>query len=242
MRKKGITIIGMSHTNAIKKAVSELDTSIPFKVINLNLPEYKEKYMISGKASQSLAEFCEDSYVFSMVAGNHHNVLGLIEHPKKLDFYMPGDNELKKSDRMILPYNMIYEHISDSLTGALNNITRIKEMACCRITHISSPPPIYDETHLINNPGIFKEKLHLGITPPDIRKKLYDIHTIVFESYCSKNNIGILKPPSEALDEQGFLQEKYWANNPTHANEKYGKLVVDQILDLINNPNVTYNA
>lgn len=43
-------------------------------------------------------------------------------------------------------------------------------------------------------------------------------------------------PIADALD-QGFLAEKYWGDDPSHANSEYGTLVVKEIFDRLDSGN-----
>lgn len=229
MRKVAV-IVGMSHTTAIRSAAKVFGSPVALNVINPNLEDSKH-HMKDGVLMPSLMDVCKGNAVFSMLGGNYHNVFGLIEHPVKFDFCAYDNDSELSDDRTFIPYNLMRALFSKRLSVVLDNITRLGEMGGVSIHHVCSPPPIFNSEHIKEHPGVFREKLHLGISPPGIRMKLYNLQTSIFRDYCSINNIGFIPPPVQALDENGFLRECYWCHDPTHGNKDYGRLVLEQMLE-----------
>ena len=80
-------------------------------------------------------------------------------------------------------------------------------------------------------PRVFQENLHLGISPPAIRRKLHELHSDIARQAYAAMNIGFLGVPSACMDADGYLLPPYWSKDPTHGNAKYGALVIQQILE-----------
>ena len=75
-----INIIGHSHTRAVKNAISKnREISNGIRVFNM-----KENNNLS------YINILPNSVVISMVSGNFHNVLGLVNHPKPFRFIIPN--------------------------------------------------------------------------------------------------------------------------------------------------------
>lgn len=112
----------------------------------------------------------------------------------------------------------------------LQNIKALKERCGRAFLHVAAPPPVGDNEHIANNPGgYFSDKVHLGVAPAALRRKLYSLHETVLREFCERESIDLLPPPPEAVTPDGFLERRFWRNDPTHANAAYGQLVVDQI-------------
>jgi hypothetical protein len=45
-----------------------------------------------------------------------------------------------------------------------------------------------------------------------------------------------VRPPAEAVTEDGFLAENCYAKDATHGNRRYGEMVLKQILDITGVP------
>ncbi|WP_349322239.1 hypothetical protein [Asticcacaulis sp. MM231] len=226
-------VIGQSHTEALSQALHDATTS-HITVINYNRPEGEN--FRKGVFNPSMVEGINPSVVVSMVSGNFHNVLGLIEYPIRFNFMNETDEESSVAvDRVNIPYNVMYDYLNTVMRqGFLRVLLQIRELYSVPVYHICSPPPHPNSEFIENNPGgYFADKVHLGVAPPHLRLKLYQLHTRVFREFCEEHAIGFIPPPAETLDGSGFLAKPYWRRDPTHANEAYGALVAQQIENLI---------
>ena len=75
----------------------------------------------------------------------------------------------------------------------------------------------------------FVNRIHQGVSPLSVRMKVYHAYCQLLQTECDKLHIATLAPPQEALNDVGALQDAY-ALGCTHANERYGKLVAQQLL------------
>jgi hypothetical protein len=227
-----ILIIGQSHAEALVAA--QRRTEYPdVEIENLNARHREIKVADKIKMNGYLPSKRHRRLVASMIGGNFHNTFGLIENVVRFDFAVPGEDDfVLAEDRQLITYELIKHYFADLMNrGFLQSIKALRDFyAPCRFIHICSPPPIADNDHIISNPGgVFRSKVQLGVTPSKLRRKLYDLHSHVVESFCKVEGIDFLLPPGQAVTGDGFLARPYWMADPTHANAAYGQLVLDQL-------------
>ncbi|WP_443751182.1 hypothetical protein [Asticcacaulis solisilvae] len=226
-------VIGQSHTEALSEALAAQPDS-HIRVINYNRPE-SDTYR-KGVFDPRMVAGIEPSVVVSMISGNFHNVLGLIEYPTRFNFMDANDRagDVDK-DRVNIPYAVMFDYLNTVMrAGFLQVLLAIRDLYGVPVHHVCSPPPHPDSDFIKENPGgYFSDKVHLGVSPPPLRLKLYTLHSRIFREFCEENGIGFIPPPAEAVDADGFLAEPYWRRDPTHANAAYGALVARQINDLL---------
>jgi hypothetical protein len=221
-------LIGMSHIEAIREALNTKEGEL--SVVNLNSsPEY---YTLSENKVH-IDSIVSNLYerVFISIGGNFHNLFGLAEHPVPLGVYgekveFPFDT----SDRVFIPRSMLYDFFKDRLEGVLRNITVTSEHFNGQPkVFLCSPPPLENLDGVIKIPLVFEEKLKRGVVPSRIRLEFYKIQCEIVSKHCLSLGVAFRQPPSEAVDENGYLKTDYSKKDPTHANELYGKAVLEDL-------------
>jgi len=233
-----IYIFGMSHTAALKQANIKYKIVSNHLILNLHLKQnfidligsFNEDYkkgFVDEKLKNNLN--LQGDFI-SMIGGNMHNLFGLIEHPIKYDFVTENNKLETDSSRHIIPYSVLYDFFEKRILVQIINVMKgYGEVFNGRKYHICSPPPIFSEDYLKTFPGVFKDKLHFGVSKPQFRKKLYDLHSKIIKKHCENIGFVFIPPPIESMDENGFLKPEYTNNDPTHGNIEYGKLVLQQL-------------
>lgn len=239
MSNKEILFIGHSHTQAIYEASVHIKNVIEWGFLDpingVGPVEYRdEKYYLIPSIQKKIALKAKvSSKIISTIAGNAHNYYGLIENNVPFDFESPEIIRREYFASQRIPYQIIknslkrklYKGDITMLQAALNEGLKIE-------SHIESPPPIKDnniilkflDNHfLINYP-------QAKISNPWFRLSFWKLHSQIFKEFCNENNITYIHAPSEALDNDGFLNIEYLsAKSSTHANMKYGLLVLKQL-------------
>jgi len=224
-----ILIVGGSHTTALAGAVDE-EESQRFTILNLRYKRFVS-FSTDDMITPRLAKVYQPSRVFSMIGGNSHHVLGLVEHAKAFDLYAPeGPPE---PERNVILYGLLEAALTARMEPYLKQMTSLKGLFDVPMCHILPPPPQLEEDHIIENPGAFGNKVARGINPPAIRMKLYNMQSRLLLDHCHNLGMEVLTPPPQALDEKGFLLAPYRRDDPTHANELYGRLVLEQIKERV---------
>ena len=109
-----VTVIGTSHVEALRYALPPHQRRI--EVINISREREgvplvtPDEWRDASDSYRSLfkATFDPDRHFVSMLGGNDHNALGLIEHPQRFGLVEPGEEEAElNSSRGLIPYDAI---------------------------------------------------------------------------------------------------------------------------------------
>lgn len=236
-----ITVIGASHTMALRHALPPDDPTI--RVIGLS-NTHKNVEQLSGRpwcdgrniiSPRWKDVLARDSHFVSMMRGNYHNVIGLIEHPRRFDIVDEAGRmrPLDGPPRQVVPRDAMRAMFALHAEVAMFSTRQFAALFDGTTIFISSPPPIRSAEHIRSHPSAFKRIIHRGVVPARIRKKLYDLWIETLSAACAEAGIALLPPPPEALDERGFLSEAFWGD-ATHANAGYGALLRRQIEEHLN--------
>ena len=217
--------VGHSNVVAIARNIdSEKYSGLSMLTLNLRVEEDKVRF---EKAQDGdMKDALKARACFSMVGGNAHHLFGLIENPVPFDICLDSPPQ---DGRVMLHYAFVQE-IFESWFQALFDILERIARTWDNVSHICSPPPIGDEFHLRKYPGVFCDRLHLGITPKAIRRKVYDIQCDIFRRKCAAIGVKFMEVPVQAVDHEGFLRPEYYNLDATHGNRAYGQLVLNQIV------------
>jgi hypothetical protein len=223
-----ILVIGNSHTTAIDAALTD-ETRQRVAVVNLAVffdPENRRNKVLRPE----IAQMFKPKRIYCTFGGSEHSVFGLLESPVKFDFVTARDPSLETGRTVVLA-GLIRETLSRAMTNALNNARELRRLFDCPISYLCTPPPFRQIGEQAVLPRVFQENLHLGISPPAIRRKLHELHSDIARQAYAAMNIGFLDVPAACMDADGYLLAPYWSKDPTHGNAKYGALVIQQILE-----------
>jgi hypothetical protein len=231
-----ITIVGMSHVEALRRALPPDQDRIT--LINLNLKRDLLPFIAGGEwldAEERIrprfkAALDRGGHFVSLLGGNAHNVIGLIEHPVRYDFVEPDAAEAAPAPgRQLVPYDAMWALLEARVAPFLRWLGELAPHFAGRRLHVSSPPPIASARHIEQFPGVFAKKIRQGVAPAALRAKLFRLNSTMFQAECAGLGVDFLPPPAAALDADGLLTAGYWGQDPTHGNEAYGRLVLQQI-------------
>lgn len=219
-------IIGMSHVTALSHALqAQPDDSI--EVLNMRV----DNDLLRGKrpAIAALARKVGQVDVLGLsIHGNAHNIFGLLNDP--VPFWMaPGP-----ANGQLVPQDMMQAHLEDRLTRSLELSKALVAAIPSKVrVVINPPPPAGDQAHITQYPGVFEEKLPLGVSPDAFRVLMYRLQSAIYERHARALDARFLPSPAAAADESGMLAQAYWNKDPTHGNAAYGALVLDDLRALI---------
>jgi len=240
-----ILIVGDSHTHAIKKALrtwSKGDCN-GIEVQALGYAREKNGKIIgdlSVDEINALATCLNSSdLLVSAIGGNMHQVVSLVQHPIAFDFFMHDESQYSDTSfRQIIPYSQILDFfISNLRSKDCERLLQLKQSAKCKVCHLIPPPPKENHEHILKNPETtFRNNgiMERGISNPNLRLKAWKVQVKALEAICKEMGVELIKPPTDTVKKSGFLKEEYYANDATHANAKYGLLVLNQLTDMLN--------
>lgn len=231
-------VIGNSHIMALKWAYDRLGVTGAARPLQceficvLNEPYHPP--LVGDDLSPAVKEHLlrsEADFVVSMLGGNDHNSLGLVNHPRKFDLILPTDPGLpRQSDAEVIPYGTMKRVLADHLRPTFRLLRLVKTATRKPLYHLESPPPIPSEDHIKRHPVGFGDLIEkLGVAPAALRYKLWRLHSEIFRETCERHRVRFVAAPREMQDEQGMLIEQAWNPDPTHGNIHYGYRLYHQL-------------
>lgn len=231
--KVSVLVVGASHTNAVELALQEApDAGITVcHASGARIPR-------SAEQAHRLYGRFDPEIVVLMIGGNHHHAVGLLEGPEPFDFESDEVPGIDLSRRIIGREEARAALLANAQRAMSGIVTARSHFPDVPMAYLASPPPVSNSEHIVkylrkfgkNTPTISEEMLrNPKITPAKIRLKLYRLQLQIFKDFSSEKGMDFIFPPEAALDHDGFLAWQYRKNDPTHANVRYGHLVLDTI-------------
>ncbi|WP_435655295.1 hypothetical protein [Brucella pituitosa] len=237
-----ILFIGNSHLAAIERAykalsndeAQELGEASFIQMDGRHVPPFRRT--ANGPALNSaLEELLDDQLkpaelVVSVIGGNGHNILGLVNMSPPIDFFDSNDQGFAPN-HMIIPRPLVKAALNRRIEDWLRLMLVVRErVPVSRMLHISPPPPIADPDYILNNPGPFKQQFEdHGLADARVRLKLWRLHEELLIEICTKHGITFISAPNDGVTDEGYLLPEYYGGDPSHANTLYGKKVLEII-------------
>lgn len=235
-----ILVFGDSHTAALSQAQQvpgRTDLFDHIRVVRLR----KEKGgrtvgdLTLDAFCREIAQLRAEDFVFSVVGGNQYAVLSTVQEPVDFDFLTsPHDQDIASDAAELVPYRAIVRNIDGGVRGSVGPVLQqMREATKAKLYHLAPPPPKADNDFILEHfEGLFEE-LGLqarGPTRPSLRLKCWEVQLQSLSKLCEELGVTLIGPPRKALDPPGFLAPRYYARDVTHANRRYGEMVLNQIL------------
>lgn len=259
-----IICIGNSHVAALSTAaVADWGSGCPHRfdlhVGRLGHAEYLPVVDPSGRINPVLARDIRDAgagrassrlhfvgtgtqggpdrtVLVSMVGGNAHNLMGLVEPEARFDFVLAERPDLPLAgDAEILPQAQVAAILDRAVQAEIAPILKaLRAAAGTEIWHMESPPPIASNDHIAQ---YMEDRFRQNgkaprVSAPSFRYKLWRLHSAAMRRLCEDLGIRFIPHPAEAVDEGGFLLPQHVPANATHAAPSYGRLQLAQLDNL----------
>jgi len=245
-------VIGHSHTNAVAVALKRnpaAGISVSHMLTlgrKLGVPDAQVVVPGTGNGAafdERIHDWLDrrhESMIFSMIGGNVNNVFGLLQLQQPFDFILPWQQDLPVNAGFpFVTFGSITATFFGQAEGFLKQIEALGRYARRRgipVCHLGSPPPIGDDAHILKHldPYFRQERFaRKPLTERNIRYKLWRLDAYITERHCADVGVRFVPPPPESRDGEGFLRPEYYADNATHANDRYGDLVIAQISGIL---------
>lgn len=159
--------------------------------------------------------------------GNIHNANFMIERALRFDFWDATYPTLMKN-RQLVPRSSIFDFFTQRLRLTVARAQLLKKiLPNTSFFVLPAPPPIPSAEHIYRHPEIFDFKVH-KLQPAEFRLKIHAVFVEAQTQIASAVNGQMLRPPSRALDSQGFLAKEFW-HGCTHANPAYYSRLFDEM-------------
>ena len=149
----------------------------------------------------------------------------------------PADDDIVSDRAQLVPMRAMVDYIQSGVEGNDGPVLKaIRRSTRAKVFHLAPPPPKEDNSFISQ---FFESRFagegigELGPSRPQLRLKCWKVQTDCLQRLCAGLDIELVLPPAAALTEQGFLAPTYYAKDATHANRRYGELVLKQILEIV---------
>lgn len=236
-------VLGDSHTSCIAEAaVAKLGG-----MEGIQIYRFRNKRSQPGDGTISMddakhlvSKMPPSAPLFLCVLGTYHNILGMLRQEPAFSFLPDGAGILEEAPGSeIIPMRALASafnaHIEES-----RELLEICQAAPGQVYLLGSPPPKQNSEYMLQKLTGMKKSTYrgrhvaeVGINPPAVRKAFWDLECARLRSWAERHHIVYVPAPPRAFDSAMYLKECYYAEDATHANEAYGSLVIDQILERI---------
>jgi len=250
-----VFFVGNSHTAAVYDALKLLPfDACKFEYFVLDLAAFgngsayqlyqtpDKKVLLNEQvfqAFESVKHPDAPAHYFSMIGGNDHLKLSVLQCPTPFDFILPEEPELPLSDiNVILPYEFVKDLLARFMRDPILALIAFRDGVPGNVYHIESPPPIGDDEYFTcHMEPVFREYLELGktsIAPRMFRYKMWRLHSCIMRETCEEHGITFIPTPKTVTDTNGFLKvDAYCQHGVCHGNEWYGMQIIDQVNQLL---------
>jgi len=235
-------VIGLSHAAAIAQALEE--DSERAAIISVHRLESKnrpfERDTISVEQAVDVARSASaDGAVFLAMLGTAHNFLGMLRSGPEFDFLLTAEEVPDRDEVAHIPHRAMAMAFDEN-RGQAPTIQKIVEASAAPVFLLSSPPPKQSNDYILHRFVRRSSRLYygkslqeVGVERPESRLKLWSMESLMSARWAESKGIQFVPAPPKCFNADGFLSRKYYFEDATHANGRYGALVVEQICKIL---------
>ena len=236
--ERSFVLLGNSHLHALVLAAKA--TAITFRAVRIDKLGDRPLANLHGKlklsstlrtAVEQAAAELRDPLVASCIGGNVHNLLAFVNFDRRFDFVLSEQPDLPLDQTAeSIPEEAILDSIKFRARGQISLLKCLAEEIDGRVVHAESPPPNGDNRYCVRRiPAHLRGPIAAkGMASPMLRYKMWRLHSRIFRHACEEAGIQFVPAPPASMDGSGFLVRDFYGN-ATHANERYGELVIRQL-------------
>jgi hypothetical protein len=237
-----IVVCGHSHAASILEAIMlpEINSRSESEIAVC----YSDDWTAGPPGDQEywdfVVKYSRGKHVVIIWNGNQHNANFMFQTEPK--FTMLGVTENNYDHEGVpIPRSMIKDFFKPSFEELTEIIPSLSDAASITLMNGPAPKPL---THIQD--CILQEKYFtdiakslgvevddLDITSDSLRLELWNILAGLLATYAKTLGANFLSAPAASRDGLGLLLPEYCASDVTHANLKYGVLLVEEITKLI---------
>jgi hypothetical protein len=239
--RRKIVLAGHSHVVALTGRLQSENLQL------LPIAGYEEVYFHCGSWPRDLIYWQTLKWaplgttIVIFWCGNEHAAHFLFRPEPLFDFVPAGAPEsVVDGQAVLLPESLVQAKLGrlpDELAAYLKSLTSATK---ARLVVAGSPPPKGDEAELkrlVQSEWYYHDQAsRLGLrledvrlTPGPIRLKLWRVTQDLIAEAARRHGCEFFPVPEAAIDEGGFLKRELWAEDATHANAAYGRIMLDAL-------------
>ena len=186
-----------------------------------------------------VVELSRGKHVVIVWNGNQHNANFMFQTEPKFTILGVTENSYDK-EAVPIPRAMIKDFFKTSFEELTEIIPSLSNAASITLMNGPAPKPL---THIQN--CILQEKYFtdiakslgvdiadLVITSDSLRLELWNVLAELLADSAKNLGANFLSAPEVSRDAFGMLSPEYWASDVTHANSKYGTLLIEELRKL----------
>lgn len=250
MSQLELLAIGHSHLGAVEQAYKNAHKDTPPAERNARFFRLNQKRFQPNSSVENGRVYLTDSLkrqlsfiieksdpkaILLCAMGNDYNSMAMLRHPIPFNFYWPemDFDDSGMNGAVEIPFDVMKAQMRDSAEQeALMFWQAIREKAHSPIYLLLPPPPIRAAAHIKEYPGGFAQTVEkYGVSPAGFRLKMHTLYVTVMREATAGSGVSIIEAPYRTRD-KGFLARPYWSQDPTHANPRYGAIILEELRKL----------
>ncbi len=233
-KDSAVLIAGHSHTFSMHLAIEQNS-------------KFRENFCIANQEDLSKHKLRDETYWEFVAAnsnskkigiawnGNQHNIHFLIETKKPFKVYNLINDNKDYPAVSLTRVKELYKNTFDELKSIIERYFLNVDFFL-----IGTPPP-KSKNHLdklIKADPLFIvlgnkfaiPTSELETSSDDLRIAMWKLTQKLTSEVANQFGVNFVGVPDEATSPNGLLKDKYWTDDLTHANEKFGALMLEQVL------------
>jgi hypothetical protein len=251
--KHEFVIAGDSHIHAMgaPRGYAGPASLIPIETIRGRGYFLVETWKGGRKASywNALEQHSKGRIVVLFVMGNQHFGHFLLARRPLFDFVDPMDPaQALYPGAVVVPRRMV-KALRVLNTKWLRDMVLQLRVGGCRHIFLGGTPPVREDFGDAREEGVIKSEYFLEmakrmgvdiatcpLTPAPIMKRLWGVLQEALMDVARETGARFVPVPAAAIDANGYLSIQYRGplSNFTHANDAYGRLMLDEIVHAVN--------
>lgn len=236
-----IVVCGHSHADSIRRAIMRPEIHDGGK------PEIAVCYSTDWDAGPPgdkeywnfVAELSRGKKVVVVWNGNQHNSGFMLQTKPK--FTVLGVTDDTYDHELVpIPRSMIRAYFKPSFEELTEVIPLLSSASSVYLLHGPAPKPLsYIKDQILQEKyfsdiakSLGVEMSDLVITSDSLRLELWNVLAELLASYSKTLGTNFINAPEVSRDALGMLLPEYWYPDVTHANSKYGMLVIEELVKL----------
>ena len=173
----------------------------------------------------------------TVLGGNEHTIFGLLQPPTgPIDFVFGDKPSLPTDpDAELLSESQMAAQLEARLRRCKRMLGQLKSLFGCPVIQLQAPPPLLSNEYILHNldPYFRKNFEDPVVAAPTLRLKLWLLVSKLMREACRSTGVNFLACPAASQTANGFLDPQFNGRNATHANARYGALLVEQISKIL---------
>lgn len=239
-------ICGQSHNTALWRAIltpaddgrptRAMEIALRFGLASLPRPKSVPDY------DRAVAEMGRDRNAVLIWGGNQANADFLLAPGRPIDVVPRGYGDTEVApDAQVVPESALRAHFAPSVSRIGEILGLLGRPPGRKRIVLGIQPPLPDDQvvrrHLLKRKGYFFGKSQeLSVDPasvpilrPPVRRKLWFVLMEMYREEAERHGALFLPFPPAAADAAGYLKPAFSAEDGTHANVQYGRLMIEHL-------------